>query len=291
MVDCSHCGTTVPSNFKFCGACGGAIAAEQAPEKAASEPSEKPDQAAQPSQSNEPSQQDQPASPSPVPAGAQAPSAGDDVVGRLIVIRPDGSEGPEIPLTSGEHTVGRDSDRKALSSDPFLSPTHAIFSFTGDGFSVRDESSLNGVFVRIREKIELEHGDMVRLGQELLRFELMSEVDSVLADATEGTQPAGSPNDGCWGRLCLVAGPDIVTRAFELGEDAVTLGRESGDILFRDDGFVSGKHARVAREGGTAVLEDLGSSNGTFRRIQSEIHVDDGDLLLMGQQLFRLAVL
>lgn len=282
MIDCSHCGTAVPSNFKFCGACGGAISAEKAPKKAPSKPS-KPVRSAQ--------KTEQPVSPSPVPSAPKAASAGEDVVGRLIVIRPDGSEGPEIPLTAGEHTVGRESDKKALSNDPFLSPTHATFSFTGDGFRVRDEGSLNGVFVRIRDKIELEHGDMVRLGQELIRFELMSEVDSVLEAGDDGTQLGGSPDDGYWGRLCLIAGPDIVSRAFSLGKDAVTLGRESGDILFRDDGFVSGKHARVAREGGTPVLEDLGSSNGTYRRIQTEIHVDDGDLLLMGQQLFRLAVI
>jgi pSer/pThr/pTyr-binding forkhead associated (FHA) protein/RNA polymerase subunit RPABC4/transcription elongation factor Spt4 len=287
MVDCSHCGTAVPSNFKFCGACGGAISAREEPVKAASPPS----QPAEPEQASKPAPAAQPASPSPVPAGTQAPSAGEDVVGRLIVIRPDGSEGPEIPLTSGEHTVGRDSDKKALSNDPFLSPTHATFSFTGEGFRVRDEGSLNGVFVRIREKIELEHGDMVRLGQELIRFELLSELDSVLDDGTDGTKVGGSPGDNYWGRLCLVAGPDIVSRAFALGGEAVTLGRESGDILFRDDGFVSGKHARVSRQGDKAVLEDLGSSNGTYRRIQAEIHVDDGDLLLMGQQLFRLAVI
>lgn len=293
MIDCPHCGTTVPRNFKFCGACGGAInAAEQSAPAAQPAPEAKPpaQQAAR-----EPAPQ-QPAAQQPAPQQAAAPveepAPKPDVVGRLIVIRPDGTEGAEIPLTAGEHTLGRDSEKKALSNDPFLSPTHATFSFTGDGFKVRDEGSLNGVFVRIRDKVELEHGDMIRMGQELLRFELNEQTPALIEQVGEGeTQIAGSAANDCWGRLCLVAGPDIVSRAFELGEDDVTLGRESGDILFRDDGFVSGKHARMGREDGKPVLQDLGSSNGTYRRIRRETQVDDGDLLLMGQQLFRLVVI
>jgi pSer/pThr/pTyr-binding forkhead associated (FHA) protein/DNA-directed RNA polymerase subunit RPC12/RpoP len=303
MIDCPHCGTTVPSNFKFCGACGGAISAAAQPQpatQAAAQSQAEPQVQSAPAQSqpaqSQPAQTAQPSQPqaaqTPAPAEEPAPSPASDVVGRLIVIRPDGSEGAEIALTSGEHTLGRDSEKKALSSDPFLSPTHATFAFTGDGFKVRDEGSLNGVFVRIRNKVELEHGDMIRMGQELLRFELIDEAPAVIETVGEGdTQIAGSPANGYWGRLCLVAGPDIVSRAFELGDDDVTLGRESGDILFRDDGFVSGKHARVGREDGNPVLEDLGSSNGTYRRIRRETQVDDGDLLLMGQQLFRLVVI
>lgn len=289
MIDCPHCGTTVPSNFKFCGACGGAISAQNPPQaqRAQQAPANEAEPQAEPAAQPEPEPEPVAA---PTPAGQAATSATDDIVGRLIVIRPDGSEGAEIALTDGEHTVGRDSQKKALSNDPFLSPVHATFSFTGDGFRVRDEDSLNGVFVRIRDKIELTHGDFIRMGQELLRFELMDEANPVLARTEEKTQIAGSPDEKYWGRLCLIAGPDLVSRAFALEGEGVTIGRETGDILFRDDGFVSGRHARVGRDGETPVLEDLGSSNGTYRRIRQETRVDDGDLLLMGQQLFRLVV-
>ena len=47
----------------------------------------------------------------------------------------------------------------------------------------------------------------------------------------------------------------------------------------------------VAVEGfGAVAVEDLGSSNGTFLRITSEADVRTGDVLLMGQQLFRIAM-
>lgn len=296
MIDCPHCSTQVPSNFKFCGACGGPISAEAKPAQPAAQqqaPQAQPSPAQQPAAQPQPAQA-QPADPQPAaaPVAQQAPAAEPkaDLVGRLIVIRPDGSEGAEIGLTGGEHTIGRDSDYKALSNDPFLSPTHATFSFDGDGFFVTDEGSLNGVFVRIRKKVELDHGDFIRLGQELLRFESLEVVDSVVEETDDQTSVAGSPRDGYWGRLCLIAGPDLVSRSFPLDDEGVTIGRESGDILFRDDGFVSGKHAWVGRDGGKPVIEDLGSSNGTYRRIRKTTRVDDGDLILMGQQLFRLVV-
>ena len=66
-------------------------------------------------------------------------------------------------------------------------------------------------------------------------------------------------------------------------------GRERGDVLFPEDGYVSGLHCRIARgQDGAVYLTDLGSSNGTFIRLRSEPSVASGDMLLMGQQLFRV---
>jgi hypothetical protein len=38
------------------------------------------------------------------------------------------------------------------------------------------------------------------------------------------------------------------------------------------------------------MLTDLGSSNGSFLRLREETDIKSGDVLLMGQQLFRVAV-
>jgi pSer/pThr/pTyr-binding forkhead associated (FHA) protein len=292
MMDCPHCGTQVPTNFKFCGACGGPISAEAAPAK--SQPAQQAQKQEDPSSRGRPGtvngQQGAPAaSGAGTPAQTAAPTEAS--VGHLTVIRPDGSEGAEIALNAGENLVGRDSSEAVLSNDPFLSPRHATFIVDGNNCKVRDEDSLNGVFIRIRDEIELSHGDMIRLGQELLRFELISELEPVRDQKTdEDTRLSGSPDTGYWGRLSLIAGPGIVSRAFAIGEDAVQIGRETGDIVFRDDGFVSGKHARVTRVDGSAMLKDLGSSNGTYLRIRRERNLQSGDLILMGQQLFRLFI-
>lgn len=50
---------------------------------------------------------------------------------------------------------------------------------------------------------------------------------------------------------------------YEIGEGAV-LGRGDMAEIRLDDPFASGRHARLTRQGGVVVLEDLGSTNGTY---------------------------
>jgi predicted component of type VI protein secretion system len=69
------------------------------------------------------------------------------------------------------------------------------------------------------------------------------------------------------------------------------MGRERGDVLFPEDGYVSGLHCRLSIQNGHAFLTDLGSSNGSFVRLGGEAELHEGDILLMGQQLFRVNML
>lgn len=65
----------------------------------------------------------------------------------------------------------------------------------------------------------------------------------------------------------------------------VVIGRSPGaDIVVGDD-FVSGRHARVFPSGAQAVLEDLGSTNGTLlngERISAPQHLSAGDVIDVG---------
>jgi pSer/pThr/pTyr-binding forkhead associated (FHA) protein len=149
---------------------------------------------------------------------------------------------------------------------------------------VRDLRSLNGVFLKISGDEALESGDIFRLGQELLRFEVISQPQPL----EDGTEIMGTPNPGFWGRLSVVVGRDVDGSAFPLFGDAIVLGRERGDILFPEDGYVSGTHARISLIEGQVILSDLGSSNGTFLRLRHERTIPNGAFILMGQQLFRV---
>jgi len=82
---------------------------------------------------------------------------------------------------------------------------------------------------------------------------------------------------------------DLDGPAFPLFEEAVKLGRERGDILFPEDGYVSGQHCQLSAREGQVFLKDMGSSNGTFLRVRENRQVPSGSLMLMGQQLFRVA--
>jgi pSer/pThr/pTyr-binding forkhead associated (FHA) protein len=47
-------------------------------------------------------------------------------------------------------------------------------------------------------------------------------------------------------------------------EDGAVLGRGEAAEIRLEDPFASARHARVSRQAGTVVLEDLGSTNGTY---------------------------
>ncbi|HEY4186691.1 MAG TPA: FHA domain-containing protein [Polyangia bacterium] len=211
-----------------------------------------------------------------------APNAAAVPRGRIILIRPDGSEGGAHPLHEGENLVGR-GQGTLFEGDLYLSPRHAEFVLGPKGLVVKDLRSLNGVFTKITGEEPLESGDVIRIGQELLRFEIIAAPTPL----EDGTEVAGTPNPGFWGRLSVVVGRDVDGSAFPLFGEAIVMGRERGDILFPEDGYVSGTHARISLRDGRVYLADVGSSNGTFLRVRGERELPAGGFILMGQQLFR----
>jgi FHA domain/zinc-ribbon domain len=247
---CPSCGSVVPPGFKFCGVCGYKLEAQPAPAPAA-------------------------APPQPAPAAR--------VQGRMTLIRPDGSEGGVHDVSEGVNKLGR-STGAVFENDGYLSPEHAEIELTSSGALVRDTSSLNGVFVKMNAEEEIQPGDVFRIGQELMRFDTIAPPTPL----EDGTEIMGSPNPGYWGRISVIIGKDIDGSAFPLLGDAVTLGRERGDINFPDDGYVSGLHARLSTRNGRYYLADLGSSNGTFIKLSEERKLENGAFVLLGQQLFRL---
>jgi pSer/pThr/pTyr-binding forkhead associated (FHA) protein len=213
----------------------------------------------------------------PMPAAEPRPR------GRLTLIRPDGTEGGTHDMTEGANNVGR-AKGGMFEADGYLSPAHAEVVVSAGSAIVRDQGSLNGVFMKMTLEEELHPGDIFRIGQELMRF------DSIAAPAAmeDGTEVMGSPNPGYWGRVSVIIGKEIDGAAYPLFGEAVTVGRERGDINFPDDGYVSGLHARISTRSGKFYLQDLGSSNGTFIKLRGERTIQDGSFVLFGQQLFRV---
>ena len=66
------------------------------------------------------------------------------------------------------------------------------------------------------------------------------------------------------------------------------IGRESGDITFPQDGYVSGEHCRLIGDDSGVYMEDMGSSNGTYMRVRSGSIIPFGSLILVGQKLFQV---
>jgi pSer/pThr/pTyr-binding forkhead associated (FHA) protein len=131
------------------------------------------------------------------------------------------------------------------------------------------------------------------MGLEVLRFELVSDAEKRLLPATErGARVFGSPAVPRHARLSQHTVEGVTRDVYYLTRDETVIGRESGDIVFTNDPFMSRRHASVMRDPETGVhnLRDLGSSNGTYLAIRGEHEIAHGDHLRIGQHLFRLEV-
>ena len=72
----------------------------------------------------------------------------------------------------------------------------------------------------------------------------------------------------------------------EIGSEPLVVGRsDNADLSVVDDSFLSNVHARVWIANGTALVEDLGSTNGTLvngTRIDGAVVLRPGDRVQMG---------
>ncbi len=247
---CANCGAGIPPGFAFCGSCGTPIGG-----------------------------------PAPHPQAAMPVSAQQQQAASLILIQPDGSEGGIVEIPDSDVAVGRDAGG-FFETDAYLSPRHAVFRAQDGQILCRDEISLNGVFKKIMPNVpaEIKSGDVFRMGQELVLFEAIDRG----ADGPDGTRRMGSPIEGLWGRISLIVGKGRLGNAFPIGGEGVICGRERGNILFPEDGYISGVHMRIHSENGKYFLTDLGSSNGSYLRLKGETALNNGDFILMGAQLFRI---
>ncbi len=77
-------------------------------------------------------------------------------------------------------------------------------------------------------------------------------------------------------------------KVFDLEGMVITIGRDSGNEVVVNDPEVSRKHARLTFQGGTWVIEDLGSTNGTFvneSRLSGPHALRLGDVVGLGEKI------
>jgi pSer/pThr/pTyr-binding forkhead associated (FHA) protein len=166
------------------------------------------------------------------------------------------------PEPAGERIalIGRDPDNDIVLDQPVISGRHARIVWDDGQATIEDLGSTNGTFLNAPEhKIKLaplSAGDTVLFGT------FAVPAAKLLADA------------GLPGALPLL-----------LRGSAMVVGRDSGCDQVLDFPMVSGRHARLSRSGDTFVIEDLGSSNGTFvggEQIHGPTPVRPGDRIGLG---------
>lgn len=105
------------------------------------------------------------------------------------------------------------------------------------------------------------------------------------ATATTGWPGAPAPAPAPAGPRLVVVEPETLRgQTFGL-VDELTIGRAPGCHVTLDDGFVSQLHARVFRREGAYLVEDLGSTNGTYlnrQKVTAAVPLHPGDRLQVG---------
>jgi pSer/pThr/pTyr-binding forkhead associated (FHA) protein len=224
---------------------------------------------------------------------------------RLVLIARDGGEGPSYSVADATD-IGRTEGNIVVNDDRYVSPRHARIVLRNGGFHLRDLGSTNGIFLRIPFSADgasdanpeqtLGDQELFLVGQQVLRFEVVKHAEEGFGVASDnGTLLFGTPAAPRFARLSQRTVEGVVRDVYHLRKSETVIGRESGDIVFTDDPFLSRRHAVLRVHGATGgskgprrfTLADLGSSNGTFLQIREEVRLRAGDHFRIGQQLFR----
>ncbi|MBK7453615.1 MAG: FHA domain-containing protein [Anaerolineales bacterium] len=75
---------------------------------------------------------------------------------------------------------------------------------------------------------------------------------------------------------------------FPLEGDQIHIGRDASNGVAINDAEISRKHSRLSFQGGKYVLEDLGSTNGTFvngQRLAGPVVLKPGDVVSLGEHI------
>jgi pSer/pThr/pTyr-binding forkhead associated (FHA) protein len=180
-------------------------------------------------------------------------------------VKPDGSTGKTTRVTK-ETTIGRADCDVSYASDALLSPRHASLGVREGKLILKDLGSQNGTFIKQRQDTELVPGDIFLLGRELFRF----KTESHAPGSPEGTQVMmGAPKlqrGPVAAKLERIQLSGDVVEEFSLDKPETTLGRSKGDLVFKNDPYMSGTHARIVAQPGRFILQDLKSRNGVYRR-------------------------
>lgn len=118
---------------------------------------------------------------------------------------------------------------------------------------------------------------------------------AIPGQSTPGVGSGIPATSGAFGpeRLVVIDPDDMKGSEFPIGSE-VTVGRAGGcAVLLTADTFVSQLHARVFRRGKDVLVEDLGSTNGTFvngRKVTAPVPIRKGDKVQFGRTTLEVVV-
>lgn len=203
----------------------------------------------------------------------------------LVVAYLDGTE-ERFPLAGQDVFIGRDTQLLVSIPDSKISRRHArLFQRRGAWF-IEDLGSVNGVLidgVRITTAVACGAGQEMHIGDAVLRVVADAPKAPSHSAAGAGQRPGAAPAGSF--SLKVSEGPLKGLNLQLQGTGPKVLGRDAQSDLIAADSSISRRHVRLTRQGGQVLVEDLGSSNGTFvneERVQRGV-LPPGGRLRLGQ--------
>jgi pSer/pThr/pTyr-binding forkhead associated (FHA) protein len=249
---CGSCSTQVPMGHKFCGKCGAAVPPEILNAR------------------------------TQFFGQLQIPGKA-----KLILIRGEGVEGLSYQLNAEQHVVGRNG-QLVFPDDPFVSPKHANLFYRNNKLVVRDEGSLNGVFLRVRGSVDISPGNQFLAGEQLFVVDAPPKIAD--GPSADGPYFYTSPKHQFLFRVTQILQGGAEGMSVLARTNTLQIGREGGDLNFPNDLYMSASHCKIDEANGKLTLTDLNSRNGTYLRIDDERELAHGDYLFMGRKLLRVEI-
>ena len=179
-------------------------------------------------------------------------------------------------------TIGSKPDCDLVVTLPRVSGHHCCLTRDENGYLLEDLGSTNGTYVngiRITDGVRVTPSDSITFG--------LTTPMPWPPDAAEGGNE-GMPGTQGLPRIDPTPVPTHCLQGTEM-----VIGRASTCSHVLDLPMVSSRHARIFRSDDRILIEDLGSSNGTFvnaKRANGEVAVKAGDLISLGTYTFLLSV-
>jgi pSer/pThr/pTyr-binding forkhead associated (FHA) protein len=224
-----------------------------------------------------------------------------------LVIEDDEGKRTVVPLSRDEYTLGRKEGNTIRLTERNISRDHAKVTRKAGAkevYVLEDNQSYNGVHVnglRVAEPIELQHGDLIQVGDYRIVFqdESMTEATAPYVpvsevEATKKTLPMANAFRGSLlmerpTRLVMLVGPTPGVE-FPLEQELTTVGRSEECTISIDHNSVSRVHCEIHLLGeGRYEIVDKGSSNGV-RVNAADLRrgiIEAGDLIELGDVRFK----
>jgi ABC-2 type transport system ATP-binding protein len=206
--------------------------------------------------------------------------------------------GREFSVTTTT-VVGRDPSADVVIPDAEVSTRHASFAPVDGGITVEDLGSTNGTFVngqRVTAAQPVQAGDRIQLGNTVIEVRgpvAPAEALPAEADPAEAAPAKAAPDRHI---------PALPVLEFVAGQQAGTempvgapfvIGRDPGvaDLVLDQDTEISRRHATFTPAGAGLVVQDLGSTNGTFvngQRLDYAVTLSTGDQVQVGETVIKV---